>query len=401
MSAASSAAPSPASDRRHVPALDGIRGLAALLVMIFHFGRVETTGAGAKALGFLTQFGWGGVDLFFVLSGYLIGGILLDARDKPKFLRTFYARRSLRIFPLYFVFIALFLWVILPLLPDSASDIGARQGWLWSYLANVDIARHGWYSGGGAFANQLWSLAIEEQFYLVAPFAVLVFSRRRLTALAVLGVIGAITARPLLASMGFLPRFAYVFTLARVDGLCLGLLIALMARRAGMLAKWTPVARVIVPAAAAFLLVFAWWNGTFGMADWPTLQIALPVLTIGCAALLLLTVSPTGSPAVQRVFSSRALRFFGVYSYGLYVWHPLVGAFVRRAGLTQVYVETLIGSSAVALVVVLIAKIVAAIGVALVSYAVIERPYLKLKDAIPAAGSASGVSASPLVPEAR
>jgi peptidoglycan/LPS O-acetylase OafA/YrhL len=401
MSAASASATPLASDRRHVPALDGIRGLAALLVMVFHFGRVETTGAGAKALGFVTQFGWGGVDLFFVLSGYLIGGILLDARDKPKFLRTFYARRALRIFPLYFVFIALFLWVILPLLPDATSDIGARQGWLWSYLANIDIARHGWYSGSGAFANQLWSLAIEEQFYLVAPFAVLLFSRRRLTMLAVIGVIGAIAARPVLAAMGFLPRAGYVFTLARVDGLCLGLLIALMARREGMLAKLTPSARVIFPASAMFLVLFTWWNGTFGMADWPTLQIALPVLTMACAAVLLLTVSPTGSGALQRVFSSRSLRFFGVYSYGLYVWHPLVGALVRRTGVTQVNVETLVGSSAVALLAVLAVKIVAAIGVALVSYAVIERPFLKLKDAIPTAGSASGVSTSPLVPEAR
>jgi peptidoglycan/LPS O-acetylase OafA/YrhL len=161
-----------------VPALDGVRGLAALLVMIFHFGRAEVPGRGAAAVGFFAQFGWGGVDLFFVLSGFLICGILLDTRDRPGFLRTFYTRRALRIFPLYFAFLAAYIFVIAPRLP-GASDIEVRQRWLWLYVSNFDVAAHGWYSGGGSHANHLWSLAIEEQFYLLAPFAVLALSRRR------------------------------------------------------------------------------------------------------------------------------------------------------------------------------------------------------------------------------
>src|SRR6476619_6491047 len=100
--------------REHVPALDGVRGLAALLVMFFHFGRAEVPGAGSAAIGFFAQFGWGGVDLFFVLSGFLICGILLDTRDRPSFLRTFYTRRALRIFPLYFAFLAAYIFIISP-----------------------------------------------------------------------------------------------------------------------------------------------------------------------------------------------------------------------------------------------------------------------------------------------
>jgi len=170
---------------RHDPPLDGIRGLAALLVACYHFGRPEVAGPGSQAIGFFTQFGWAGVDLFFVLSGFLIGGILLDTRDRPRFLRTFFKRRALRIFPLYFVFLAAYVLVIVPQLPGPPTDIVSRQGWLWTYLANFDIARHGWYSGVGSSANALWSLAIEEQFYLVAPFAVLLLARRGVTTLAI------------------------------------------------------------------------------------------------------------------------------------------------------------------------------------------------------------------------
>ena len=94
---------------RHIPALDGIRGVAALLVMVFHLARPGIKGTGPEAIASVAQFGWVGVDLFFVLSGFLISGILLDSRDRPHFFRTFYKRRSLRIFPLYFVFLGLYI----------------------------------------------------------------------------------------------------------------------------------------------------------------------------------------------------------------------------------------------------------------------------------------------------
>jgi peptidoglycan/LPS O-acetylase OafA/YrhL len=375
----------PASDSRsHVPALDGVRGLAALLVMIFHFGRAEVPGSGAAAIGFFAQFGWGGVDLFFVLSGFLICGILLDTRDRPAFLRTFYARRTLRIFPLYFAFLAAYIFVIAPRLPGGASDIEARQRWLWLYVGNFDVAAHGWYSGTGSHANHLWSLAIEEQFYLLAPFAVLLLSRRGLARLAVVCALGALALRVALAHTGFPGRWGYVLTFTRVDALCLGALLALAARRGDLLQRLVPIARVVAPLSAVFVVAFALISGNFDSESWRTLQIGLPVLTLGFAALLVLAVASGEGSWIRGTFESRALRFLGVYSYSLYIWHPLVGALVRRTGLRQASIVGPLGSTG-AVLVTLAVKIAVATLVAIVSYRVIEQPFLQLKNRLRAA----------------
>jgi peptidoglycan/LPS O-acetylase OafA/YrhL len=368
----------PGDGRGHIPALDGVRGLAALLVMIFHFGRAEVPGRGAAAIGFVAQFGWGGVDLFFVLSGFLICGILLDTRDRPGFLRTFYTRRALRIFPLYFAFLAAYLFVFAPLLP-GASNIYARQQWLWLYVSNFDVAAHGWYTGAGSHANHLWSLAIEEQFYLLAPFAVLVFTRRGLGRLAVVCGIGALALRVALAYAGYPGRWGYVLTFTRVDALCLGALLALAARHGDWMRRLVPPARIVAPLAFAGVAVFAFVAGNFDSERWRTLELGLPVLTIGFAALLVLAVGSPDDAWVRRAFESRALRFLGIYSYSLYMWHPLVGAVIRRMGVRQASVVDALGSTG-AVLVTLAVKIAAATLVALASYYVIERPFLKLKN---------------------
>ncbi len=137
--------------RGHLPGLDGIRGLAILLVMTVHFigGAVAETPL-QKFFVKAAVHGWMGVDLFFVLSGFLITGILLGSKNKPRYFRNFYARRALRIFPLYYVvLIALFL--ILPLLvkPSPLLEIArSHQIWLWTYTSNFFIAWTGtWVSG--------------------------------------------------------------------------------------------------------------------------------------------------------------------------------------------------------------------------------------------------------------
>jgi len=370
-------------EHRHVPALDGIRGMAAILVMVFHLARQEIAGTGPAAIGAVAQFGWAGVDLFFVLSGFLISGILLDSRDRPRFFRTFYRRRALRIFPLYFAFLALYIYVIVPVLPGAESDIVQRQKWLWTYLSNFDVARFGWYAGVGSHANNLWSLAIEEQFYLVFPLAVFFLPRRAIWVAAGSCVVGALVVRLYLAQAGYGTLVSYVLTFTRVDALGLGILVALMARQRQMLRQFVPTARAAIVAAILACGVVTFRNGRFSFDDWSTVLIAQPLLAFGFAGVLLLTVTDGGSERLRRLFESRILRFFGLYSYGLYMWHPLMGRVVRLAGLQQAKVEAALHSSTAAVLLVVTAKFLLAIAAALLSYYVIERPFLRLKDRKP------------------
>ena len=157
-----------------IPALDGLRGIAIILVMLHHFTYYRPTAGIDALIGSVLFFCWTGVDLFFVLSGFLITGILLDTRDSERYFTTFYARRTLRIFPLYYL--VLFLaFVVLPQFPAVHSVLVGQthdsppQWPYWFYVTNFSIADRGWVHG---WVDVAWSLAIEEQFYLVWPLVI-------------------------------------------------------------------------------------------------------------------------------------------------------------------------------------------------------------------------------------
>jgi peptidoglycan/LPS O-acetylase OafA/YrhL len=216
--------------------LDGLRGIAVLTVVLYHYVlSIPLPGGG---LWFHLQdcfrLGWCGVDLFFVLSGFLIGGILLDARDSPRYFRTFYSRRFFRIFPLYYAWLALYLALALGAfrhLPESIA--AAWPGWrpiiVYALFLQNLVAKE--LRGISApWLGPLWSLAVEEQFYLIMPLAVRFLPKRRLVPL-----LGAtIILAPILRVFVYwwIPSHTaqYVATPCRADALAMGVLLAVVLR---------------------------------------------------------------------------------------------------------------------------------------------------------------------------
>ena len=316
---------SPPAHERHIPALDGVRGVAILLVLIFHFARF-TRIAGDLWLDRLflhvTQVGWVGVDLFFVLSGFLITGILLDAKGREGYLRTFYARRALRILPLYYAVLCTMVLAALLFNSPVYHRFLETQAWYWLHFQNVLFAQRSW--PGPASLGHFWSLAVEEQFYLVWPFAVAFAKPGVLLRLSVGCVIASFLLRLVLSASGAHPAFSYALMPARMDALAIGAVLAILARRDGLV-RFLPYApRVIV---GSIIVLAALWvvRGEFnGLHDPLTQVLGFTSLALLFGALLVQIVgNPTG--VSSRLFSNGFLRFWGRYSYALYIIHHVVG----------------------------------------------------------------------------
>jgi peptidoglycan/LPS O-acetylase OafA/YrhL len=376
-------APTPGA---HHPALDGLRGLAVLMVLAFHFLHIDGEGSAVeRILLSASRAGWAGVDLFFVLSGFLITGILLDARGGQDYFRAFYARRVLRIFPLYYAYLAV-LFLVVPLLLPSLDVKSGTQGWLWTYLGNVLFAREGGFEAS-PYTAHFWSLAVEEQFYLLWPLLVWVLPRRRL-ALACLALVAvAFALRFGIHRTTFNATAAYVLTPARVDALAMGALVAIGAREPG----WWPRIRrgapwVLAASAAAVAAVWVGQGGIFG-GD-PVVQVwAFGPLAAGFAAVLVLAVDAAPGSLLSRALVRPGLTGAGKYSYGLYVLHYPIFLALEAAGFTSLAMAAALGSRLAGMAAFAAVAGAATLAAALLSWHVIERPFLALKRLVPYRGA--------------
>jgi peptidoglycan/LPS O-acetylase OafA/YrhL len=209
--------------RGHISELDGLRAIAICFVLLHHFW--PTTGPLAR-FATVAHIGWIGVDLFFVISGFLICGILLDTRQGDGYFRNFYSRRSLRIFPLYYVFLAV-MAIAIPAI-QGTSEFFDQSGSMWWYIfygGNIREAITG-HEPAYVFAP-LWSLSIEEQFYVTFPFIVWRLGPQRLWRLLWALVIAAAIFR-LVAFLlwPFNERIQYLSTVCRMDNIAVGCLLA-------------------------------------------------------------------------------------------------------------------------------------------------------------------------------
>jgi peptidoglycan/LPS O-acetylase OafA/YrhL len=379
-----------------VPALDGLRGIAILLVLVLHFTMYggELPAAGLDRLVHRTALaGWIGVDLFFVLSGFLITGILYDAKGGERYFRNFFARRLLRIAPLYYGALVLFVLLLPALWRGHAglSWLRSESFWYWTYLVNVRIAWEGW-PGFGALGH-FWSLAVEEQFYLLWPVAVFRLRRRPLMALCAACAVVAVGVRLALHLAGNAPA-AFVLMPARMDALAAGAFLALALRGPGGPAAAARLAKPALAAGGAGLAVLVLWKRGLPAED-AAVAVAgyflLAVLFAGAVALAV--AAPPGSRG-SRWLAAPVLIFFGRYSYALYVLHhPLL--FLKPPWLTYDAVPAVLGSRLPGWLLFVSAGIGVSVALALLSWRFWEKPFLDLKERFPQPGEAGEDRSTP------
>jgi peptidoglycan/LPS O-acetylase OafA/YrhL len=327
--------PTTIPSRQHLPALDGLRGTAILAVLLCHYSSLLPQ---SSPLPGILTFGWTGVDLFFVLSGFLITGILLDTKNSPHYFRNFYARRILRIFPLYFGFLTIILLLLLtltfapfksldPLRPAHNQDVHllwTLQPWLWTYTANFWLAVHRLWGDWIDIVAPLWSLSVEEQFYFVWPLIIFSFSHRNLIRICLTISLAALLTRLILTSQGTNWFALYVMTPTRCDPLAAGSLLALLIRLPNGIPRARRLSRSIGP--AAFLLLILIGPG-FNPFNHPWLADFLySLLAILFASLLFWSIDPASLRGIpNRFYELPLLQTLGRYSYCIYLTHlPLM-----------------------------------------------------------------------------
>jgi peptidoglycan/LPS O-acetylase OafA/YrhL len=293
--------------RAHMPELDSVRGLAILLVLIYH-GLVPPLNAQLSSMESLllsvSAYGWIGVNLFFVLSGFLITGILLDKRNQPGYFRNFYIRRALRILPALYATLLVLL----------------ATGWIsWRFFALgvLFLANCGPLLGVPLQYGPLWSLAVEEHFYLLWPWIVRRCSSRPLMLL--LAAICVVT--PLLRAATFVlagrpASLVQLYTWFNLDGLALGAILAVWLREPSF--RRIQLARIALPmlagGAVAFILILPHPLITAGFVA--------TALNVGSAGLLSCALL-AGTNRWAFLVNRPALQFLGYISYGLYLVHIL------------------------------------------------------------------------------
>ena len=302
-----------------LPALDGIRGVAVLMILVFHFWQSLfhlPAAASLQAHLRILVGGQTGVDLFFVLSGFLITGILLNAKGTPHFLKNFYLRRALRILPLYYLVVCGYFaagWI-----NSGFHEAFSKEWWYFPYLQNVGMTF--WPRQVGE-PGHFWSLGVEEHFYLFWPWLVLFCGERRLPKVLLAIIAAAMGFRVLLVPFVG-PTNIFWFSPCRLDALALGALLAVVVRRPELAKTAHQTCRWTLMVLGPILLVL--YPLTSGKALLAMQVTKYTLVAVAYTALLGATVGHGRWQWLERLFCLSTLRWCGKYSYAMYVFHPII-----------------------------------------------------------------------------
>lgn len=322
-------------------------------------------------------YGWLGVDLFFVLSGFLITNILINSKNKSGYYKNFYARRILRIFPLYYLSLILFL-VILPQIKDFPINLNYSNGekwWFWAYLQNwsmiVNPNPHSYSLG------HFWSLSVEEQFYLIWPFVIVLISHeKKLLAILFICLLSLIAIRTYvwLHKENF-PSYYAIFLFTRIDGLLIGSMLAIIQKSNPDFLKRTTYIVVLFLAGLNFIFYFLNQYYHFSFPYWSVVGYTT------FSALFALAVYEglkKENHILNLIFTNKALRFFGKYSYGFYIFHLPVYLITISFFVNQIK-NFNISSNFLQLLFASVLATVCGLLVSIISYHFFEKYFLKIK----------------------
>jgi peptidoglycan/LPS O-acetylase OafA/YrhL len=362
-----SAIVSPEGDGRFT-ALDGLRGIAIVAVVVFHYGydlQLTDPIRGPASLVFtFFDFGWLGVDLFFALSGFLITRILLSSKHQPHYFKSFYVRRALRIFPPYYGLLIAAL-VLAPLSGHTLFPewVTRHQAWLWLY--GMNFVRHAHW----ADLEHLWTLAIEEHFYVVWPFLVVSLTTPRLRQACYLSVPIALAVR----FCGLHTALElYEFRLARFDSLAIGGLLATFSLESTVVRNR---AKIVAGVGGALSIAILALSRVMPNSRPSVLCFGYPLFAVTFSAIVFLAAARALHPTVLRVLNWPVLRNIGKYSYGIYLFHiPILRASGWVAPFLGIRTSTFGGKLSW-----IIVHSVLAYLVAYASWNLYERRFLRLK----------------------
>lgn len=365
--------------QKHIPELDGLRAIAVLSVIFAHCASmfVLPEQIVEQKIWHVLMSGWIGVELFFVLSGFLITGILIDTFFIENRLKKFYIRRSLRIFPLYYLLLTLCFIVFLFI--NSPVEISLGHSLLvFFYLGNLEelfnFPRY-------YILNHTWSLAVEEQFYLIWPILFLYSHKYGLSKYTcILGIIIVNASRIFLTVNPFETiHTPYILTICRTDALFSGALLSILIKQeARLLSKISAVnlANILFIAGILLFLFSFQYAQIFIPGDTVTFLIGLPSLSLLFSAFILYSTKLDSKHLFRSILKLKPLTYIGKISYGIYIYHwpIIIGLSINQ------YIFFDMNHFSYHILPFLSLTLLITIGIASISYYYIERPILNLKN---------------------
>jgi peptidoglycan/LPS O-acetylase OafA/YrhL len=338
--------------------------------------------------------------LFFVLSGFLITSILLEAKGggAGRYFGSFYARRVLRIFPAHYVYLAL-LFLLIPLLAPGAHaanhTLAADRLWYTGFLGNILVLIHGAVRPDFFVTGHLWSLAVEEQFYLTWPAIVLLLNRRQLMVACLIIIVAALSLRIGMTAAGVNAATSLTLMPARMDTLAVGALIALALGQPEDFARLRRFLPAVAVGSAAIIAALWLANGKLDAFDRSSYTVGYTLLAFVFGGLVLVAITTPASGMVGRLLTFNVLKTSGKYSYAMYLFHLPIGWLLFQRTSLASSVPSLLGSHLPGELASTAVAFVPTFAIAWLSWRVLEGPCLRLKDLFPYARTVEPANSAP------